>query len=940
MDTGQDQRGLSIPLLSTFTNYFNKNTSSNYNKLNQTSDDNNNDTNINNKFYFNYQRYLLSTTNSSSFSFLYQYKDIFFYFLYILNNLIILSIALSYGNISLLSKGAKYFSYGINIYEEISENENLNMKLFLTFIYILTLSILLPLNFIYIFSYLNYHFIYRILILLFFFSLVFLFFFLFFSYYNFFIVVFILDFLLLLIVFYYYNFIDFIIINLNIASKFLYKTKKIFVMLFFLLIFYFIYFFIWSIAFLGYATNRSNVIKTYNNVDYYIDDCSTYQYSSSLILNDDINLTCTNTKSSCYACICGEENVLVSSTSPCFRQKYYFLHLCFLIISLFWTNAIFANVIHCVISSSVYQYWQYNVCEEEMIEDSLKEFTTVSFGSICFGSLIAAWIRFFRTFFYFLNTYMRRFSTTSSSSSSLNYNNFSFNLTQLLNNFLKYCIQFVYYFFILFDKLFLYFNQYTYSFIAIDKLDYISAAKASIHLFKSKSIMSVINNDIIDLILLIFAVILSVINIFFVKLYNNYIRLPKSSLYLVMLYTFFCTFVSSSIIFSSISSSVTAIYICFLKKIQGFPQHEPTQYYALVHAWNKMAPGIRDEEDNHVEMNKSKTGTGDQRNGEGYDGNSSEYPHQYDMNKENDTLFHEYPTSVQGSYNPPTSPQFQHVSPPFNSLSSSGTSSTKDSFYKDGQESRFVGYHQEQTAPVPISVPALTPAPVPVPAPPSTAYFNPSNSSQPPHAYIQPTNYYPQPIPSANYKVINPINGQYENLSIQEDVQDYKEEKSFMDVIKIVTNTLKNEIINPNSTSLSQHSSQYSQTPLSNSQFLANSSQYSQSRNSFYPLNNSQLLTNSQFEQQQMYPTSPAPYYQQQLQPSNQNINYISSAPGQIINPVPFLSNSSNNSLNSPSNISTSSLIPSSSMTSNLPPPPPAPSINIDEDIELEDDDH
>ena len=73
-----------------------------------------------------------------------------------------------------------------------------------------------------------------------------------------------------------------------------------------------------------------------------------------------------------------------------------------LLLSLYWTQQVFANTIHVIVAGVVSTWWfapdEASSCCSVAIKDSFVRATTSSFGSICFGSLLVAIIQTLRSF--------------------------------------------------------------------------------------------------------------------------------------------------------------------------------------------------------------------------------------------------------------------------------------------------------------------------------------------------------------------------------------------------------------------------------------------------------------------------------------------------------------------------------------------------------------
>ena len=134
-------------------------------------------------------------------------------------------------------------------------------------------------------------------------------------------------------------------------------------------------------------------------------------------------------------------------------------------LSLFWTTAVFSNVVHCTIANSIHNWWSTTIIptNSDIIENLIKSLT-FNFGSICLGSLLVAIIKTVRTIlFYIFNQLLKSNQTTTSTSSLSSIQLFILKILQFMIKILDYGME--------------YFNLYAFCFVAIYDYSFINASK-------------------------------------------------------------------------------------------------------------------------------------------------------------------------------------------------------------------------------------------------------------------------------------------------------------------------------------------------------------------------------------------------------------------------------------------------------------------------------
>ena len=320
--------------------------------------------------------------------------SILFLILFIINNLIIISLALSHGMIALFYRiNDSDSSIMINTDGTMSNihtwgnhnsnndnNDNMigmtigttltpSLLLLFNMIIILCISIIISFLWIYLLSIhiksiISIIIITSVIIPLFFSIIIIIF-----NYYIYgILLLLLLSFLMIIIILYMKPNIEYATIHLSIACKCILEMNSIFQFSIYILLLQLIYIIIWCISVIGVVTNYDHIMITTTSS---FDQCSTYIYSKEFIDNYN-NLSSTSSLSSilsslltsttkcnsdhCQVCIC-DDNTIVSYSS-CFTPHVYKWYYVWLVFSLLWTSDVCSNIIHCSTAYAVSLWWK------------------------------------------------------------------------------------------------------------------------------------------------------------------------------------------------------------------------------------------------------------------------------------------------------------------------------------------------------------------------------------------------------------------------------------------------------------------------------------------------------------------------------------------------------------------------------------------------------
>eukprot|EP01038_Epipyxis_sp_PR26KG_P010595 gene10595-14234_t len=359
--------------------------------------------------------------------------------------------------------------------------------------------------------------------------------------------------------------VEFAAVNLQVACAAILAMPNIILHSFFILGIQLIYIIIWSIATIGYATNKSTVITSHNGVSYHVDQCSTYSYSASVILSPSTTLTCVN--GNCQACVCSGDLI---SNKACFSPKFYIAPYLFLLLSFFWTSSVLSNIVHCATAKAVNEWWRNEQPPPDIMENSMVVTMSQSLGSICYGSLISAIVRTLRTALEILIMSIQK----------LDYNiTRGFQLRILI--ILKYLMKLI-------ERITNYFNRYAFVFVAIHGMDFRLASKQAVRLFEKKGWTAILNDDIIEFVLYLGNGGIAIITMLIGYYYSRAVRLGHVFTVFLTLLGFYSGYFMSMLTVSTITSSVAAICVCFAEDPSSFQVTHEDLYASMTASWNKV----------------------------------------------------------------------------------------------------------------------------------------------------------------------------------------------------------------------------------------------------------------------------------------------------------------------------------------------------------------
>lgn len=305
-----------------------------------------------------------------------------------------------------------------------------------------------------------------------------------------------------------------------------------------------LYSIIWGMAAVGYATSNSEVTIHSHGLIYDIDECTSYVYADTLNIASYGTLTCPVGSSSCRACVCDGNFI---SNSACVSPKLYGWTYCWLLLSLFWTSAVISNVVHCTTSAAVAKWWAVGFPSAAVVQEGFERATTTSLGSICLGSLLVAIVRTTRSILYIATKQLSKVESTG----------FIRKLQSFFIGLLRYILNVM-------DKLVVYFNRYALCFVAIYRYDFIKGSKSASNLFARRGFTTLLNDDIIDVVLNIGHVIIGTTSMSMGYVFGRLSGVGHAYTMLLTVFGFAAGYLISIVALSTISSAVATVYVCYV----------------------------------------------------------------------------------------------------------------------------------------------------------------------------------------------------------------------------------------------------------------------------------------------------------------------------------------------------------------------------------------
>lgn len=249
-----------------------------------------------------------------------------------------------------------------------------------------------------------------------------------------------------------------------------------------------VYCLFWALAVYGLSTNAARDNLNYHGHMYNLDECTSYVYSGSVVIND-MSFVCGDaggvSGQSCKACFCEGSGNSATATlvrhTACHRDNIYiWVYVCMLI-SILWACSIFSNIIHCTAAGSVAIWWKHGSkygstmewaslsIQDDIPTSSFINAIGTDIGSICYGSLFVALIKGMRNIAMFHINQMNALQQSPTVKRNA--------LGSCVSMLSVYVLKIFEYILLIIDYLLEYFNRYAFTYVAVYGYDFTRASK-------------------------------------------------------------------------------------------------------------------------------------------------------------------------------------------------------------------------------------------------------------------------------------------------------------------------------------------------------------------------------------------------------------------------------------------------------------------------------
>lgn len=262
------------------------------------------------------------------------------------------------------------------------------------------------------------------------------------------------------------------------------------------------------------------------------------------------------------------------STTVCTNPNYLYMFLLF--ISLYFTQQVLQNCVHCTVAGTVGSWWfspsSSGCCASAVFGAFIRTLTT-SFGSICFGSLLVAIIQALRQI---LNSARQNEDAGAM-------------LACCIDCILS-CI----------ESLLEYFNKWAFVYVGLYGYGYCEAGKSVMQLFKDRGWEVIIADDLVGMVLFLLSLIVGLLTgaagilledqtTWFESFEGSGVDLRV----LVFVLGLIIGLLLCSIVMSVIASSVNTAIVLFAEAPAEFERNYPTLSHEMREAYMRAHPGCR-----------------------------------------------------------------------------------------------------------------------------------------------------------------------------------------------------------------------------------------------------------------------------------------------------------------------------------------------------------
>lgn len=319
---------------------------------------------------------------------------------------------------------------------------------------------------------------------------------------------------------------------------------------------------LWFVALLGVATNEANPTFTYNGHTYSANQCTTYEYSSSVHVNGQL-MTCS--AGTCYACVCDTTTV---SQSSCYRAQLQFGPLIGMLLSFFWTSSVLSNIVHCAAAGAVAHWWFSEHVNNSWTKSTFNRACTTSLGSIALGSMFIAIVRTVRW-------------VVAACAESFKYpsdNAIVSRVKSCMHSFFDMLLGLI-------ERGLSFFSKFALCYVAVYGDSFIESSRAVATLFTQKGWTALVNDDIVDSMLFCCNCAVGLLCMLVGYMYGLSVGLDSANCSLLTVLGLVGGMMMSMVVSRIMSSAVATVFVCFAEDHTALEVTHPEDYKMLSDAW-------------------------------------------------------------------------------------------------------------------------------------------------------------------------------------------------------------------------------------------------------------------------------------------------------------------------------------------------------------------
>ena len=263
--------------------------------------------------------------------------------------------------------------------------------------------------------------------------------------------------------------------------------------------------------------------------------------------------------------------------SPAWRSFFMFI----LLVSLYWGSQVIINILQTTICGII-STWYFQPNRDKVVLGSLFRSCTYSFGSICLGSLLVAIIHALREIVHYSVERINRADSRQG------------NMLRCIVLYVLNCLLSA------LESLLLYFNKYSFCYIASWGDDYFTASSKVRQLFSRRGWSIIVNDNLIinTLTFSSFAFALvtagfgAVLSFFYTNTFAA-IELDSGDIFILFIFLgFFMGYSVGSVLTTCIASGAACLLVCFAESSDALQSNHPVEYDIIFNAWAIHNPSL------------------------------------------------------------------------------------------------------------------------------------------------------------------------------------------------------------------------------------------------------------------------------------------------------------------------------------------------------------